>query len=87
MFLFLHHPPMAMGISPMDRIPLLNAPELAETLAPHRARIRHMFHGHLHRPLGGSWMGIPFTSLRGTAHQVALDLSPRDTPLRITLGL
>ncbi len=84
-FLFLHHPPMAVGISPMDRIPLLNAPELAETLAPHRARIRHMFHGHLHRPLGGSWMGIPFTSLRGTAHQVALDLSPRHTPLRITV--
>jgi hypothetical protein len=52
---------------------------LADALAPHRAKIRHMFHGHLHRPLGGSWLGIPFTSLRGTSHQVALDLSERDS--------
>ncbi len=77
-FLFLHHPPMAVGISGMDRIPMLNAAELAAVLAPHRARIRHMFHGHLHRPIGGSWMGIPFTSLRGTSHQVALDLAEHD---------
>jgi len=78
-FLFLHHPPMAVGISRMDRIPLLNAGELDAVLEPHRGRIRHLFHGHLHRPLGGSWKGIPFTSLRGTAHQVALDLSERET--------
>jgi 3',5'-cyclic AMP phosphodiesterase CpdA len=78
-FLFLHHPPMPLGITRMDRIPLLNSAALADVLAQHRARIRHMFHGHLHRPLGGSWLGIPFTSLRGTAHQVALDLSERDS--------
>jgi len=78
-FLFLHHPPMPLGITRMDRIPLLNSAALADVLAPHKARIRHMFHGHLHRPLGGSWLGIPFTSLRGTSHQVALDLSERDS--------
>lgn len=77
-FLFLHHPPVAVGISRMDRIQLQDAAGLAAVLAPHRTRIRHMFHGHLHRPLAGSWMGIPFSSLRGTAHQVALDLSERD---------
>ncbi len=78
-FLFLHHPPMPLGIARMDRIPLLNSAALADVVAPHRDRIRHMFHGHLHRPLGGSWLGIPFTSLRGTAHQVALDLSERES--------
>jgi 3',5'-cyclic AMP phosphodiesterase CpdA len=78
-FLFLHHPPFRVGISRMDRIPLLDAEALWEVLAPHASRIRHAFHGHLHRPLGGSWRGIPFTSLRGTAHQVALDLSERET--------
>lgn len=78
-FLFLHHPPVATGIVGMDLIPLLDAEALWEVLAPHRGRIRHLFHGHLHRPLAGSWRGIPFSSLRGTSHQVALDLSERTT--------
>jgi len=77
-FLFLHHPPFRVGISRMDRIPLLDAEALWKVLRPHAPRIRHAFHGHLHRPLGGSWRGIPFTSLRGTSHQVALDLTPRE---------
>jgi 3',5'-cyclic AMP phosphodiesterase CpdA len=74
-FLFLHHPPMPVGIAGMDAIPLRDAGALWRVLAPHRQRIRHLFHGHLHRPIHGSWHGIPFASLRGTSHQVALDLS------------
>jgi Icc protein len=77
-FLFLHHPPFGVGISRMDRIQLLDADALWDVLQPHARRIRHTFHGHLHRPLGGSWRGIPFTSLRGISHQVALDLTERD---------
>ena len=76
--LFLHHPPLPVGITRMDRIPLLDADALWDVLAPHAGRIRHVFHGHLHRPLSGSWRGIPFSSLRGTSHQVALDLSERE---------
>lgn len=75
--LFLHHPPVTVGIAEMDRIRLLDADALWAVLAPHAPRIRHIFHGHLHRPLAGSWKGVPFSSLRGTAHQVALDLSER----------
>ncbi|MCA3275726.1 MAG: phosphodiesterase [Roseomonas sp.] len=74
-FLFLHHPPAASGIVGMDQIPLLDADALWQTLKPHRQRIRHIFHGHLHRPLAGSWHGIPFSSLRGTNHQVTLDFA------------
>lgn len=76
--LFLHHPPFRVGIARMDLIPLLDADALWQVLAPHARRIRHIFHGHLHRPLGGSWRGIPFSSLRGTSHQVALDLTERE---------
>ena len=80
-FLFLHHPPYRVGIVGMDEIPLLDAADLWEVLKPHRARVRHLFHGHLHRPLSGSWHGIPCSSLRGTSHQVALDFSERpDVP-------
>jgi Icc protein len=59
----------------MDRIPLLDADALWHTLAPHRTRLRHILHGHLHRPFAGSWHGIRFTSLRGTNHQVVLGFS------------
>jgi len=74
-FLFLHHPPVSSGIVGMDRIPLTDADSLWNILEPHRARLRHIFHGHLHRPFAGSWHGIPFTSLRGTNHQVVLDFA------------
>jgi 3',5'-cyclic AMP phosphodiesterase CpdA len=77
--LFLHHPPCRVGITGMDEIPLLDADAMWEVVAPHRARIRHLFHGHLHRPLSGSWRGIPTSSLRGTAHQVALDFAEQPT--------
>lgn len=76
-FLFLHHPSYRVGIAAMDAIPLRDAEALWEVLAPHRARLRHLFHGHLHRPIAGSWRGIPASSLRGLSHQVGLDFAPR----------
>ena len=71
--LFLHHPPLRVGMPGMDSIGLRDADALWEVVAPHRARIRHLFHGHLHRPIAGSWRGIPLSSVRGTAFGVALD--------------
>lgn len=70
--LFIHHPPCAVGIPAMDRISLRDTGPLREVLEPHRARIRHLFFGHLHRPIAGSWRGIPLSTVRGTSHQVAL---------------
>lgn len=72
--LYLHHPPCAVGIPAMDRIALRDTGPLREALMPHRLRLRHLFCGHLHRPLAGSWMGIPLSTVRGTNHQVALRL-------------
>lgn len=72
--LFLHHPPFPVGIAAMDRIALQDPAPLLRALAPHRARIRHLFFGHVHRPLAGSWQGIPVSTVRGTNHQVALEL-------------
>jgi len=71
-YLFLHHPPFDIGIPKVDCMRLLQGEELfADTIAPFR-NIRHLFFGHVHRPTAGSWIGIPFSSFRGTAHQVAL---------------
>ena len=67
-WIFLHHNPVPMGIAPMDKIMLLDADALGEVLARHRARIGHIFHGHCHLPLSGSFRGIPFSAPRGTNH-------------------
>lgn len=77
--LFLHHPPLPVGMPYMDSIGLRDADGLWEVLVPHRARVRHMFHGHLHRPIAGSWRGIPLSSLRGTAFGVTLGQNPGKT--------
>jgi 3',5'-cyclic-AMP phosphodiesterase len=75
--LFLHHPPMPVGIKRMDQS-ALQEPEKLAALLNGRDNIRHMFFGHLHRPLAGSWHGIPFSSVRGLNHQVALDFEIAD---------
>jgi len=76
--LFMHHPAFALGIPSMDRIALLDPAPLRRALQGQEHRIRHLFFGHVHRPIFGSWLGIPYSTLRGTNHQVALRLD--DTP-------
>jgi len=80
--LALHHPPVRTGLRRMDSIALENPDALWEVLAPHRDRLRHMLFGHVHRPISGTWRGIPFSTIRGTAHQVAFDLA-RDPAERV----
>lgn len=75
-YLCQHHPPFPVGISGDDRLSLLDTGPFERAIAPHRARIRHMFFGHIHRPISGSWRGMPFSTLFGTNHQTALELAP-----------
>ena len=75
--LFLHHPPLPVGIKRMDQSALQEPEKFAAVLAGHD-NIRHMFFGHVHRPIAGSWRGIPFSCVRGTNHQVALDFEIAD---------
>jgi Icc protein len=74
LFLAMHHPPFDTGIDVMDAIGLVQKTAFAAVIEPHRARIRHLFFGHLHRPICGAWRGIPFSTIRSTCHQVALIL-------------
>lgn len=75
-FLFMHHPPFAVGIRAMDVIALTDAEAFHEVIAPHMPRIRHLFFGHVHRPISGNWRGLSFSCMRGLNHQVALALDP-----------
>ena len=72
-YLFMHHPPFDVGIPSVDRLGLgADGVKIGAALADHN-NIRHLFFGHIHRPIAGSWRGIPYTTLRGTNHQVPLD--------------
>jgi 3',5'-cyclic AMP phosphodiesterase CpdA len=73
LFIVMHHPPFAAGLPAMDRYMLRGVDAFWNVLGPHRTRIRHLFIGHLHRPIGGSWRGIPFSCVASPNHQVALD--------------
>ena len=79
-FLFMHHPPMRVGLPSLDSVRLMQHGRFEQILRPHRHRIRHLFFGHLHRPVSGSWNGLPFTGLRGTAHQCTLDFTGSNLP-------
>ncbi len=72
--LFMHHPPFSIEMPSMDQYGLLDPAHFLSALEGHESRVRHLFFGHIHRPISGSWRGISFSTLRGTNHQVALDL-------------
>lgn len=82
-FICMHHPPMDIGIYGMDAYQLQDREAFHDVIAPHKARIRHIFLGHVHRVFYGNWRGISFSCMRGTNHQVALDL---DTENSLILG-
>ena len=75
LWIAMHHPPLALGIPSMDQFALRDAEALWSVIAPHKSRIRHLFFGHLHRPICGNWRGIPFSCTSSPNHQVALDLT------------
>jgi Icc protein len=72
-YLFMHHPPFSIRIPCVDRIALAE-PERFAAILGERRNIRHLFYGHVHRPVCGSWRGIPVSTLRGLNHQVPFDL-------------
>ena len=71
-YLFMHHPPLDIGIPSLDAIGLVDKPGFTEAVAG-AANIRHIFFGHVHRPVSGSWRGIPYSALCSLVHQVPLD--------------
>ena len=67
-WLFLHHHPVPTHEPYIDNIILRDRARLGAVIAPHRDRIRHIFFGHIHAPLAGSFHGIPVSASRGTNH-------------------
>jgi len=76
-FLAMHHTPARIHVPKLDKVGMENPDALWEVLAPHKGRIRHLLHGHVHRPIAGSWRGIPLSCPRAVAaQQFTLDFRP-----------
>ena len=60
----------------LDRVRLGEAEAFAR-VANDAGNVRHLFAGHVHRPVSGSWRGIPFNAMRGTNQQTALVFEDR----------
>ena len=69
-YLFMHHPPFTVHHPPMDLIGLEEPGAFARILAPHRGKLAHIFCGHIHRTMSGSWMGTGYSIAGSTNHQV-----------------
>ena len=83
--LFVHHPPVAVGIKHMDDQRLLSGAEtFAQIVLAHEDRIQAIMCGHLHRPIHTRWAGVPLIVAPSIAHQVALDLRD-DGPSAFTM--
>jgi 3',5'-cyclic AMP phosphodiesterase CpdA len=78
-YVFLHHAPLDLGIPGLDAIRLQNSDALLARLVDH-GDVRHVFFGHVHRPVSGSWQGIPFSTLPATNHQTMLTFDRSDVP-------
>lgn len=76
-FIFMHHPPFDVGIASLDASKVPQGRDLAAGLKEH-GQVRHIFYGHVHRAMTGSWHGIPASAMPSTNHQVGLllDASP-----------
>ena len=65
---FMHHPPGALGLGPLDEMPLINFGPLMSILSA-APQVAHIFCGHVHRCVNGTISSVPFSTLRSISHQ------------------
>lgn len=67
-YLFMHHPPMPLGLPMQDADKLDNGERFLETIASYEC-VKYLFIGHVHRPITGTIKGIPFSTMRSVLLQ------------------
>lgn len=67
-YIFMHHPPLALGLPKQDEIMLEDSEAFLDLVAAH-PNVRHLFMGHVHRPTSGHIRGIPFATLGALSFQ------------------
>lgn len=67
-YLFMHHPPMALGLPMQDTDCMENGAAFLDLIGAHND-VKYMFIGHVHRPISGTVRGIPFSTMRSVLYQ------------------
>lgn len=75
--IFMHHPPHDTGFLAMDDIKLINGEAFHDLIGRH-GNVRHIFAGHVHRTIGGSHRGTPFSIFKSPVHQQPMPFDTRD---------
>ncbi|WP_133490406.1 metallophosphoesterase [Alcanivorax sp. 24] len=73
--IFMHHPPMTIGVPPLDRLRLRDPDHGLYHLLLGRSAPTQLLFGHLHRNVSGLWAGHPFTGLESTHLPLAFDMA------------
>ena len=72
-YIFLHHPPVELGLPLLDPLGLEQPQRLLDVLKRH-GNVAYIFFGHVHRDIAGTVAGIPFSVQRGLHARFVLDL-------------
>lgn len=78
-YVFMHHPPFDLGVAHFEAICLAEPAPFLDVLGQHKGGIGHLFLGHMHLAINGvSPGGIPFSSGKGSNHQMILEPDAKD---------
>lgn len=64
-YIFMHHPPAKLGLGVLDEICLADHEKFIAFLGGFQ-NVKHLFAGHVHRPISASISGIPLTIMPST---------------------
>lgn len=77
--IFMHHPPVAIGISVMDKLRCRDADALAEIIVRH-SQVERIVAGHVHRPVVRRWAGTVVSTSPSPWAQLALTMRRGQQP-------
>lgn len=67
-YIFLHHPPMPLGLPMQDSENMENGEVFLDLLSEFEC-VKYLFIGHVHRAITGTIKGIPFSTMRSILYQ------------------
>lgn len=67
-YLFMHHPPHSLGLPIQDTGKMEDGAAFLDLVSKYEC-VKHMFIGHIHRPITGTVRGVPFATMRSVLYQ------------------
>ena len=67
--IFMHHPPMALGLPMQDTDRLRDSAALLDLLQSHSRKVLQLCIGHVHRPITGTLRGLSYATMRSVLYQ------------------